>query len=390
MNDSIGGKMPFHQYTPLIMMYYFFAPMEDLMTGSAGTVAKYIAMIIMFFGIYANNWELHLTFNKVNKALLYMLVLSAASCLWAMDRAVAIHRNVAYLTVPGLAFFVGQLEFSKREREAIITAAILGGVATVGYLFFTGKISLTGTQRLNLVQGNDQNGFAALLYLPMCLSFGRVLQQKDKKRPIYAMLVFIFLFIILMTGSRGGLLASFLFVLTFAFFSQKGKRAKTMIAVVAMLVIAYYVVLPMLPDSIQQRLFDNKSYKNTIDSEHNRVAFWKLGITKIFPQNPILGVGAGCTPVRMIRVYGSYRGMHNTYINMLCEFGILGLPVFLWMLWNLFLTKKREGNSLEMALLVGMCLIVFFLDAYAKKFFWNVIMLLMIEADHKWDPQIPR
>lgn len=387
MNDSIGGKTPFHQYTPLIMMYYFFAPMEDLMTGSAGTVAKYIAIIIMFFGLYANNWELHLTFNKVNKALLYMLILSVASCIWATSRSVATRRIVAYLLVPGLAFFVGQLEFSRREREAIITAAILGGLATVAYLFFTGKISLTGSQRLNLLDGNDQNGFAALLFLPMGLSFGRALQQK-KKRIVYAVLVLVFLFIILMTGSRGALLATFLFVLTFAFLSQKEKRVKTMIAVVAMLVIAYFVVLPLLPESIQERLFDDKSYKNTIDSEHNRVAFWKLGLTRIFPQNPIWGVGAGCTPLWLGRYYGRNYGMHNTYINMLCEFGILGLPMFLWMLWNLFLTKKKQGNSMEIALLVGICFIILFLDAYPKKFFWNVIMLLMIETGRTWNPQL--
>ena len=189
-----------------------------------------------------------------------------------------------------------------------------------------------------------------------------------------------FLYIILLTGSRGALLGVFSFVIVLAFCSQKGKKARTIIGLLTVLVLAYFVVLPMLPEYIQQRLFQNDSYTRTINAHENRGTFWKLALTEIFPKHPLLGVGAGCTPLWLGRFYSTNRGMHNTYINMLCEFGILGLPAFLWMLWKLFIGKHAQGEYIEMALLTGICMIIFFLDAYPKKFFWNVVMLLMIES----------
>lgn len=369
----------YHQYTPLVMMYYLFAPMEDLLTGSMGTVAKYIAMVIILLGLISTNGEIHLNFNKVNKCLLYLLALSTASCLWAVNREIAVGRNVAYLLVPGLAFFVGQLDFSPRERESIISAAIAGGVLTVGYLVVNGQIDLTSMQRLNLTKGNDQNGFAALMLLPFGLSIGRIPGKSLPIKCMYMGFALVFLFVVLMTGSRGGLLGICAFVFICVFFAQKGKRTRTIISMVALLIFAYFFVLPYLPEHIRNRLFKNDSYMNTMNAHENRGAFWKLGITKIFTSNPLLGVGAGCVPIMLGRYFSTNRAMHNTYINMLCEFGLLGLPAFLWMLWNLFYRKFKQQKLIEMALLVGICLIIFFLDAYAKKFFWNVIMLLMIE-----------
>ena len=78
-------------------------------------------------------------------------------------------------------------------------------------------------------------------------------------------------------------------------------------------------------------------------------------------------------------------GMHSTYVTMLCEYGLFGLPVFLGLLWSLFRRKIKENDLSEAALLAGMCVIIFFLDAYSRKFLWNVIMLLMIEcaAEHR-------
>lgn len=377
LRDSGVG---FHQYTLLIMIYYLIAPFEDLLTGSAGTVAKYIAVAIIIVGLINQNGAITLRFDTPSNCIVYLLLLSVASCIWATDRNVAFHRNTAYLLVPGLAFFVSQLEFSEEERESIITASIVGGFMMIVYLFLQGQIDLSDGGRMRLTEGNDQNNFAALIFLPFVLCVLRMIRVRTKKRLIYCGLALVLLYLILMTGSRGALMAILFAVLVFVLFSPGEKRLRLIVIMIVAATLANFIVLPMLPENIQARLFDNESYTHTMNSENNRMAFWKCAFTEIYPKNPIVGVGSGCVPIWLGKYFSYNRAMHNTYINMLCEYGLLGLPVFLRMLYSLFIKKKREGNPGEIALLAGICVIIFFLDAFAKKFFWNVIMLLMIDT----------
>ena len=78
--------------------------------------------------------------------------------------------------------------------------------------------------------------------------------------------------------------------------------------------------------------------------------------------------------------------MADQYLNMIVEFGIFGIPAFLGMLFSLLRKEYKRGLFLEAALLIGVSGVIFFLNSYAKKFFWNVIMLLLIESAAKRDP----
>ena len=92
----------------------------------------------------------------------------------------------------------------------------------------------------------------------------------------------------------------------------------------------------------------------------------------------ILGLGPGCVSNKLVSYYGFAKGIHNTYLNMLCEFGILGLPAFLLMIVSILVRSHKRKFYIGMAMLLGICTTILFLDAYAKKFFWNIIMLIFI------------
>ena len=89
----------------------------------------------------------------------------------------------------------------------------------------------------------------------------------------------------------------------------------------------------------------------------------------------IWGLGAGCPGIALSSVYGHIRGVHNTYLNMICEYGVFGIGFFLALLTVLFVKLKERACYLETACLIGMCVLIFFLDSYQKKYFWNVIMI---------------
>ena len=89
---------------------------------------------------------------------------------------------------------------------------------------------------------------------------------------------------------------------------------------------------------------------------------------------PILGFGAGCAPLRLSSIYSVSKGVHNTYLNMFLETSFLCLPVFIAMLVDLFRKLIKNKRAVEIAALAGICVVIFFLDSYAKKFFWNLAL----------------
>ena len=373
MTNLSREKRPFHLYTYLIMLYYLLVPMEDFLTGSAG---KYIAIFIIFLGVYSMRWKIYFKNNCVNWCLVYLLVLSFISIAWASDVSVAMERNVAYLLVPGLALLVGQLPFSEEEQEAIVSAGIAGGLAAAAYFIIPGRLDLL--YRMHEI-GTDKNVFAAGMLLPLALSVKRAVSSGKAGKIFYFGCSLVFLLVILRTASRGALVGVVAFALVYGFYASKGNRFRTFIGAAGILVFVCFVVLPFVPEIIKQKLFDKQSYAKVVSSRDDRVAIWRIAFTHIIPQSLPFGVGSGCAPLRMEPFCGGRWGIHNTYINMLCEYGIFGLPVFLWMLWSLFREKIRQKDLIEAALLAGICVIIFFLDAYARKYLWNIIMLLMID-----------
>ena len=110
MNHIITQEnKPFHLYTFLLMLYFCIAPLEDLLTSKMGTLAKYIALIIVFIGIVEKELSLSISLSRANLCLIWLMVLSVLSCVWAIDMHVASERITAYLMVPGICLFFGCL-----------------------------------------------------------------------------------------------------------------------------------------------------------------------------------------------------------------------------------------------------------------------------------------
>ena len=368
----------FHLYTYLLMLYYLIAPLEDLITSKIGTFAKYIALIIVFMGIVEKGLSLSFSFSRANLCLIWLMILSVLSCVWAINVDVALGRIPAYLMVPGICLFVGMLNFSKKEYNAIVTSAILGGMIAVVYVFLTNGAELLLSGRITLNERNDPNNLAALLLLPLGLSVGKLLNTTVKSSRTWAVFCIAAISILFfLTGSRGGLLGVLSFFVTYLILNKAYKKISIMFGAIVILAIIWLVVLPMLPEDIYNRLF-NDNFMGEGSTGSGRTLIWEVLFSEIIPKHSIIGVGAGCSPVALSEFYGYLKGVHNTYFNMLAEYGILGLPAFIIMLYDKWKYQYKSKHYVEAALLVGICVIIFFLDSYAKKFFWNVIMLLVI------------
>lgn len=256
-----------------------------------------------------------------------------------------------------LLFFISVDIFSKKEnnnvRFKIFTAIIV--LSTI-LLFLDGAFQwltgydfirrFTATPKLRACF-NNENDFAgyliAILPILFCMAF--ILFKKLK---IVARLAIKFgsiaLFsagVILLgkTFSRGawlGYLISMGFLATAGFLFKENGKVKKVFGVLALLYICAPLIVGLIfIKPIQTRLV---SLKDGFGASWARVYNWKEAIS-IIEDFPIFGTGPN-TYTTVIHNYsiskitGSYP--HNCYLHMVAEVGVLGLAVFLWVLWSFF------------------------------------------------------
>lgn len=374
-NNMNIRNIKLHSY--LIALYFLLAPMEDVLSGSAGSLARYLAIIIVAVGLIEKNWKIPILISKTNVCVMILMLVSVLSVIWSIDRATTISHWRTYLLLPAIYLFIGTMDFDEKEYRLIVYAAIIGGFIAGLYMLFSGNIMASG--RMRLTEGNDPNNFSALMFLPATLAWGQI-QTEQKKLRILHMFFFAFcVFNMLLTGSRGGIIGLLIMLLFYFITSRMYKNISIMFGVIILGFILWRFVIPLLPSEMIIRMFNLRNYSYQLTGS-GRTEIWQTFIQNVMPRMGLFGLGAGCASVSLVSFFGSARGVHNTYLNMIGEFGILGIPAFLFMIGFALRESLKEKYYLGASMLLGMCTIIFFLDSYPKKFFWNVLILITIHA----------
>lgn len=229
-----------------------------------------------------------------------------------------------------------------------------------------------------------------LLVIPYGLAVGLAVTDYRKKL-IFFGITGAMAFTMLLTFSRGGWLALAVAIVLFAL--MKDRR---LLMLIFLLGVVGIILLPFMPDVITQRL---ASIGNLQDSSNNyRIILWSEAIT-IIKDFWATGVGFGHLAFR--EVYAEYMitrtktpfHVHNTYLQVLVEMGVLGFTVFMWLLVSIFktgikslmLSKDNFVNYIIIAslaaifgiLVQGMSENIFYLPKIIMMFWINVAVLMV-------------
>jgi O-antigen ligase len=220
-----------------------------------------------------------------------------------------------------------------RERDryrTFVTALLLLTTYLAGYslhLYFTGQAMQQGEFERSVTTGifNDPNDLAATIVAGLALALARVARSQGMVRNLYLGMATLFVWAILMTNSRGGMLA--LLVVTGLFFFTFVKKKALAITLAAVLFALFFAVAPA-----RMRTFDSSE-----TSANSRFWFWDNGIRNMI-DNPILGVGYD----RFVEINDGLTA-HNSFV--LC-FTELGLPGYFFWMGVLYYAYKRRPKDL--------------------------------------------
>jgi hypothetical protein len=328
---------------------------------------------------------------------LLFLGAAGATVLWSRAPQTTVSSVFILFSLVVIYVLVALCPVDRDILRRVENGLLLGGLACVGYglfqlVFFGGFPADPPVPGVTDGRfGNDllgPNNQAVSLILPLVISLSRSVRAADRSQRLqYTTAAALLLGGVLMTGSRGGLLATgvALLVLVAVTGRDRGKRRLGVYAVVGAAIAAFIFLTH--PFGLAERTVE-------VDSSSGRTDIWRVGLAAC-PQYCAFGSGwgtfrdvyadtqASVADARVLVGAGAYEP-HNVWVLVGIELGSLGVVLLAVGLLLSFSEAWRLPTGLRGPPLSGMAATVVaatFLSNLEFKFFWMALMIIALSRN---------
>ena len=298
------------------------------------------------------------TSNKILSGIIFFIAACALSVLNSVSGTLTFYgiAQFSWTAVLYYLVFANCIETEKElrsiERYLLICLVFQGGLGVLQYatgqsvnVFKTGHgesglLALSGDANVYRASGTTPhpNGFASLI-APLLLLNILVYQENTENRRLRLIGMVLGFLSLLFSFSRGGWLGFIVAIIIFLFMRNNHNVRKPG-GIIGLVIIASIVICSFLP-VLYERLL-----KDDMNAAMSRIPLMKLAFNMI-KEHPIIGVGLN-TFSNVKRKYttpdleGLYSDqVHNQYLLVFAETGIIGLAGFLWIIICMF----KESSS---------------------------------------------
>ncbi len=381
----------------LSLAFVFTVPWEEIVQlGSFGTVGRLVGVLLAGFWVFTV-----VATNKIRKphpfhAIFFLFIVwHVVSVLWTIDIDQTLGRLQAYLQLVVMVYIFWDLYITPTAVMRGLQAYVLGAYVAIGSLmsnYFSGTQVYYG--RFSAT-GFDANNIGIIMALGVAPAwYLATVKSQSKKTTLLKLVNYIYIpsavLATLLTGSRGALLAiSFALLYVISGISRLGLFSR--IAVIVLLIVALFVLQPLIPPETLQRL---GSTRDSIEARdlNGRYNLWVAGFS-VFRERPLLGVGSFAFRAST----DSGKVAHNSFLTILVEVGLVGFGLFAIIMaitiYRAIQHKKWEA-ALWLVILVTLAIGIFSLNWAHRKQLWLFPSLVVASASAslaiKADNQRPR
>jgi O-antigen ligase len=290
-----------------------------------------------------------------------------------------------------------KLPVMRQFNNVIIVWIILNACFSILQIFGGKNFYLisveAGTEIAGIERGYGLIGMATQIGVNFCLGvplIAATLLKRSSHKWIYRLLFIISIIGLVLTFSRGAIIGTLtaLFVLYLCY--KKQNILILSIIIILLIFFFYKIIMFFLPTEYSNFL---QGYDSSAAS---RLPFTQVGL-RMFSEKPLIGFGFGGFWKYCVQ-YGSHYHVeaHNTYMQVLVEYGILGLGFFLVALaksMQAYIQYFNNGLSSELRefSLGYLCaLIAIMINGLVHCFEWNLILWLPMVLGYKFASLIIR
>lgn len=377
---GLGGRDITHTIARVLTAIFFVTSFfEPYLNNVIGSIMKYYLVIVIggvlfLYGKLKLRWYHYMI---VGWALLKLL-----SGLWATDHTIMNSMLVSHIGMTVLLVVLTGCCSDRKMNDTLMFSTMLGGFA-IGFLSIFSHHAYDGFDNRQVLvlfgYDNDPNNQASFLVLSIAALLYFMADRRKKRRPVFYILCIgamaVNFYSLMMTGSRAGLVSAAVVFLYFFLFAGKITSAtgvlKKIGALLILAAVGYLILTQFLPEQIYERLFAFNDYEGGSGRTEIWANAWELVWKDL---NFFFGAGWGS--------YWGYNGvtrvLHNTFLSVFCDTGIVGfalltVPFF----YGFFVFHKRRMVGLG-CIFLATFVSIFFMEAINKRFFWNALILMLL------------
>ncbi|WP_046174499.1 O-antigen ligase family protein [Domibacillus indicus] len=376
----------------LLLITIFSIPWENaLMLGPFGTIVRPLGLLAFMMTVLAimRNGQ-YRPLNLIHYVLLAFILWSGFSIIWSADPDLTLTRIKTYAQLFIMVWLIWELARTQTQMNMIMQAYVWGAWVSVVDTISNYVSEEQVAYGRYAAEGFDPNDLGVMLALGIPMAWYLFLNQKHALlRWMNAAYLLFGMWTISLTASRTafvvGLVALLYILLTFKKLSRGMKAAMAVILAAS----SIYVYQKMPEDSLE-RIATIHSDVSQGDL-NGRGSFWEAGMN-IVNSHPIIGVGAGAYPEAMESLIQERNLSHNTPLSILAETGLIGMLLFLVVLFLFLRVATKTGNLESMmflTLLVVWFMATMFLTWEMRKPTWLLFGLLALEYARTAKPALP-
>ena len=352
----------------------------------AGSIYRWVILIL--FGSYLIKYKFKIKIDSSSKklvfALLIFVIYVVMSLFWGTDLDEGITSVFGFILIIMVAIIFSSynsenINIYNKLDEVWITVGIISGL-----LFIFGdraKIGEYGSRTSLRILGTstDPNEFAGLFVISSAICIYHIINSKGKKKWISVVAFSLGIYSVLLSGSRGAMLSCAISIIMTVFLCTKASLKKIItfliISIIGILFFMKYLI-PLVPVDVIERLDLSMLLK---DGGSGRSVLWKSGLDQYFGGNVFRIIfGYGANGLLVIGERGTTTTMHNYYLQVLINFGIVGLTLYLTLLWNIFKRYWKYNRKYACALCAMAVLSATLTTTPNYKPLWILMMMAFI------------
>lgn len=367
-------------YILFLNIYLMCLPLNAMRLGSLGSALKIIAVLPLFVAFS----EGIVRCEKLLNAQVLFTIFAGISIVWSFSRDDSFGRVISYVELLALLFSGSVFDYSlndiKKIKKALVWSSRFTAIVVLRYATYYG-----GRLRLMGIIKEDPNYLCAYFTFGVIFAVQEIMDgDKVWKKILGAAEVILYLYLVFVSGSRGGLLAIGAGVVALLLTSLGKNNIKTSVGIILafiVLIVVANVLIDYLPSNLQARftIADVVS-----DGGSGRLEIWSNGIdlyskSSIFRW--IFGYGTATTKYCFkFFHYSQVNVMHNMYLETLLELGIVGLALYVLAVFKFTQSAFFLKDKFSFAVIVCMIIMSLSTSIYTFKPYFNIMLYIIISC----------